>query len=86
MKMKPKFANYMANTANGLLAAIFKKLISEVRPKIWLRHLREYLWELRLDFSDVGKMDADDIGKEVNNSENNRWRRDIESKATMELN
>ena len=25
MKMKLKFTNYMANTANGLLAAIFKK-------------------------------------------------------------
>ena len=53
-KMKLKFANYMANTANGLLAAIFRKLTSEARPKIWVRHLREYLGELGLDFSDVG--------------------------------
>ena len=40
MKMKLKFANYMANTANGLLAAIFKKLTSEgceARAKIWVR-------------------------------------------------
>ena len=31
------------------------------------------------------RMDADDIGREVNNWENNRWRRDIESKAMLEL-
>ena len=84
--MKLKFANFMANTANGLLAAIFKKLASEARPKIWVRQLREYLGELELDFSDVGRMDADDIGREVNNWENNRWRREsIESKTTLEL-
>ena len=60
----------MANTANGLLAvaAIFKKLTSEARPKIWVSQLREYFGELGLDFSDVGRMDAvaDDIGREVN--------------------
>ena len=55
MKMKLKFANYMANTANGLLAAIFRKLTTEARPKIWVRQLREYLGELGLDFSDVGR-------------------------------
>ena len=81
MKIKLKFANYMANTANGLLAAIFIKLTSEARPKIWVRQLREYLGELGLDFSDVGRMDTDDIGREVNKWENNRWRRDIESKT-----
>ena len=41
------------------------------------RPLREYLGELGLDFSDVGRMDTDDIGREVNKWENNRWRRDI---------
>ena len=72
---------------NGLLAAIFRKLTSEARPKIWVslvRQLREYLGELGLDFSDVGRMDhgynhTDDIGREVNKWKNNRWRRDIES-------
>ena len=34
MKMKLKFTNYMANTVNGLLAAIFKKLTTKARPKI----------------------------------------------------
>ena len=29
MMMKLKFANYMANTANGLMAAIFRKLTNE---------------------------------------------------------
>ena len=29
-------------------------------------------------------MDADDIEKKVNNWEKNRWRRDIESKTTLE--
>ena len=53
---------------------------------IWVRQLREYLEELGLDFSDVGRMDAGDIGREVNNWENNRWRRDIESKITLEHN
>ena len=85
MKMKLKFANYMANTENGQLAAIFKKLTIEARPKIWVRQLREYLGELGLDFSDVGRMDADDIGNEVNNWENNRWRNDMESKTRQEL-
>ena len=33
----------------------------------------------------MGEIDADDIGREVNNWEKNRWRRDIESKATLEL-
>ena len=84
-KMKLKFSNYMANTANGLLAAIFKKLTTEARRKIWVRQLREYLGELGLDFSDVGRMDADDIVKEVNNWENNRWERDIESTTMLEL-
>ena len=75
IKMRLKFANYIANTANGLLAAIFRKLTSEARPKIRVRQLREYLEELALDFSDVGRrMDADDIGREVNKWENNRWR------------
>ena len=70
MKMKLKFANYLANTANGLLAAIFKKLTSEARPKTWVRQLREYSREFGLDFSDVGRMDTDDIGREVNKWEN----------------
>ena len=39
MKMKLKFANYMANTSNGLLEAIFRKLTSEATPKIWVRQL-----------------------------------------------
>ena len=78
MKMKLKFSNYRANTANGLLAAIFRKLTSEARPKIWVRQLREYLGELGLNFSDVGRMDTDDIGREGNKWENNRWKRDIE--------
>ena len=56
----------MANTASGLLAAIFRKLTSEERPKIWVRQLREYLGEFGLDFSDVGRMDTDEIGREVN--------------------
>ena len=43
----------MANTANSLLAGIFKKITSEVRHKIWERPLRQYLGELGLDFSDV---------------------------------
>ena len=30
-------------------------------------------------------MDADDIGREVNNWEKNRWRRDIETNTTLEL-
>ena len=80
-----KFAKYKANTANGLLAAIFGKLTSEARPEIWVRQPREYLGELGLDFSDVGKMDTEDIGREVNKWENNRCRRDIESKTTPEL-
>ena len=37
MKMKLNFANYMANTANELLAAIFRKLTNDARPKIWVR-------------------------------------------------
>ena len=36
-KMTLMFANYMANTANGLLAAIFRKLTNEARPKICVR-------------------------------------------------
>ena len=75
----------MANTANGLLAAIFRKLTSGARPKIWVRQFRKYLGELGLDFLDVGRMDTDDIGREVNTWECNSWRRDIESKATLEL-
>ena len=31
-------------------------------------------------------MDTDDIGREVNKWENSRWRTDIESKTTLELN
>ena len=85
MKMKLKFANYMANTSNGLLAAIFRKLTSEARPKVLVRQFREYLGELGLDFSDVWRMDSGDIGREVNKWENNRWRRDVESKTTQEL-
>ena len=34
MKIKVKFTNYMAKTANGLLSAIVEKLTSEARPKI----------------------------------------------------
>ena len=56
--MNIKFANYMANTANGLLAAILQKLTREARPKILVRQLREYLAELGLDFSDVGGGDG----------------------------
>ena len=85
MKMRLKFTNYMVNTSNGLLAAIFRKLSSEARPRVWVRQLREYLRELRLDFSDVGRMDLGDIGREVNKWENNRWKRDVESKTTLEL-
>ena len=77
MKVKLKFANYVANTANGLLAPIFQKLTRESRPKIWLRQLREYIGELGRD--------TDDIGREVNNRENIRWRRDIESETILEL-
>ena len=31
------------------------------------------------------RIDADDIGREVNNWENNTWKRDIESKTMLEL-
>ena len=58
IKMKLKFANYLANTANGLVAAVFRKLTSEARPKMWVRKLREYLGESGLDFSDEGRMDT----------------------------
>ena len=85
VKMKLKFANYMTNTANGLLAAIFKKLTNKARPKIWVRQLREYLRELGLDFSDVGRMDTDDTGRGVNKWKYNGWRRDIDSKTMLEL-
>ena len=44
-----------------------------------VRQLREYLGDLGLDFSDVGGMDANDIGRKVNNWENNSCRRDIET-------
>ena len=47
IKMKLKFANYMENTSNGLLAAIFKKLTSEARPEVWgktNRHSSENIW------------------------------------------
>ena len=83
-KMKLKFANYMAHT-NGLLADIFIKLTSEARPKIWVRQLRDYLGELGLDFLDVSWMDTDNIGREVSKLENNRWRRDVKNKTTLEL-
>ena len=73
-----KFANCMTNTTNVLLAVIFKKINSEVRPKIWVRLLREYLGELGLDFSDVGWIDADDTGKGSKQLENKRWRRGID--------
>ena len=83
-----KFPLVIQQPANGLLAAIFLQLSSEARPKIWVRQLREYLGELGLDFSDVGRMDTDDmleLGRELSNWKNNRWRRDIESKRTLEL-
>ena len=60
---KLKFANYMVNTANGLLAAIFRKLTSEARPKIWVRQVTEYLGELGQDFSDVGRRQTTLEGK-----------------------
>ena len=67
------------------VAAIFRKSTSETRPKIWVRQLRDYLGELGLDFSDVGRMDTDNIGREVNKRENNIWIRVIESKTMLEL-
>ena len=42
-KIKLRFANYMTNTANGFLAAIFRKLAGETKPKIWVRQFREYI-------------------------------------------
>ena len=33
----------------------------------------------------MGRMDADDIRREVNKWENNMWRRDMKSKTMLEL-
>ena len=53
MKIKLSFARYMTKTSNGLLAAIYGKLIKEQRPERWVKQFREYLGELGLDFFDV---------------------------------
>ena len=36
---------YMLRTKNGLLRAIFEKMLEEARPKKWIRQFREYTWE-----------------------------------------
>ena len=43
MKIKLSFARYMTKTSNGLLAAIYGKLIKEQRPPgRWVKQFREY--------------------------------------------
>ena len=41
MKIKLSFARYMTKTSNGLLAAIYGKLIKEQRPGRWVKQFRE---------------------------------------------
>ena len=65
--------------------AIYGKLIKEQRPRRWVKQFREYLGELGLDFSDVERMSLESIVGRVNSCERSKWRRDIESKATLDL-
>ena len=45
-KIKLSFVRYMTKTSNGLLAAIYGKLIKEQRLGRWVKQFREYLGEL----------------------------------------
>ena len=78
----------MIKTSNGLLAAIYGKLIKEQRPGRWVKQFREYLGEQGLDFFDVETMSLESIVGRVNSwerTQGNRGKRDIESKATLDL-
>ena len=80
MKIKMTFAQYMLRTKNGLLRAIFKKMLEEARPKKWIRQFRQYMGELGLGLLQVGEM-----GGAVSGWEGDRWRREVESKSTLQL-
>ena len=58
MKIKLTFAQYMLRTKNGLLIAIFKKMLEEVKPKKWIRQFMEYMGELGVGLLQVREMSA----------------------------
>ena len=85
MKIKMTFAQYMLRTKNGLLRAMFEKMLEEARPKKWIRQFREYMGELGVGLLQVREMSAGEVGGAVNGWEGDRWRREVESRSTLQL-
>ena len=56
----------MLRTKNGLLRAIFEKMLEEDKPKKWIRQFREYMGELGVGLLQVREMSAGEVGGAVN--------------------
>ena len=84
-KIKLGFGLYMFKTGNGLLRAIFRRMCEEIRPGRWMRQLREYMGELGIGFDRLKTMTKLELNRVVDEWETDRWRRDLESRTTLQL-
>ena len=75
----------MFKTENGLLRAIFRRMCGESRPGRWMRQLREYMGELGTSFDRLESMTKLELNRVVDEWETDRWRRDLESRTTLQL-
>ena len=85
MKIMIIFGQYMFRTRNGLLEGIFRKMIDEVRPRGWKRQLGKYMGELGISLSHQRTTSGEEVGGAMNRWEGKRWRREVESKTTLQL-
>ena len=84
-KIKMEFGLYMFKARNGLSRAIFRRMCEEISPGRWMRQLREYMGELGIGFDRLKTMTRLELNRVVDEWETDRWRRDLESRTTLQL-
>ena len=83
MKGKLKFAMYCVNAENVVLRKIIERVRMVGRMNGWMRMIEKYMGELGIDWGVLCGMNATSINGMVNDWENERWRREVESRSTL---
>ena len=84
-KIKLRFGRYMFKTGNGLLKTIIRRMCWQSKPGRWMQQLREYMGELEISFDRLESMTKLELDRVVDKWETDRWRRDLESRTTLQL-
>ena len=68
---------------NAVLRKIVERMRVVGRMNGWMRMIEKYMGELGIDWGMVSLMNVASINGLVNDWENERWRREVESKSTL---